>query len=98
MPSLHEGFGLPALEAMASGVPVVASNRGSLPEVVGDAGLLVEPEDLEAISEAVVRALTDPILRSDLIARGLERARQFTWERTAKATFDVYRAVSAEAG
>jgi glycosyltransferase involved in cell wall biosynthesis len=83
---------------MASGVPVVASNRGSLPEVVGDAGLLVEPEDLEAISDAVVRALTDPILRADLVARGLERASQFTWERTARATLDVYRAVSAEAG
>jgi glycosyltransferase involved in cell wall biosynthesis len=98
MPSLHEGFGLPVLEAMASAVPVVASNRGSLPEVVGDAGLLVEPQDLEAISDAVVRALTDPILRADLVARGLERASQFTWERTARATLDVYRAVSAEAG
>jgi glycosyltransferase involved in cell wall biosynthesis len=97
MPSLHEGFGLPALEAMASGVPVVASNRGSLPEVVGDAGLLVEPEDLEAITDAVIRVFMDPLLRRDLTARGIERARQFTWDRTARATLDVYRAVSQEA-
>jgi glycosyltransferase involved in cell wall biosynthesis len=97
MPSLHEGFGLPALEAMASGVPVVVSNCGSLPEVVGDAGLLVEPEDVDAIATAVVRVLTDPVLRTELIARGLERARQFTWDRTAMATLDLYRAVSAEA-
>jgi glycosyltransferase involved in cell wall biosynthesis len=98
MPSLHEGFGLPVLEAMASGVPVVASNRGSLPEVVGGAGLLVEPEDIEAIADAVVRILADPLLRRELAARGIDRARQFTWDRTARATLDVYRAVWAEAG
>lgn len=97
MPSLHEGFGLPVLEAMASGTPVLASNRGSLPEVVRDAGVLVEPEDLDAIADAVVLLLTDPILRDELVRRGLERAREFTWERTARATLDVYRAVCAEA-
>ena len=97
MPSLHEGFGLPILEAMASGTPVVASNRGSLPEVVGDAGLMVEPEDIEAIADAVIRLTTDLQLRDEMTARGIERAKQFTWERTAKATLDVYRAVAAEA-
>jgi glycosyltransferase involved in cell wall biosynthesis len=97
MPSLHEGFGLPALEAMASGTPVVASNRGSLPEVVGDAGLLVDPEDIDAIADAVVRLITDSRLRADMTTRGIERARQFTWERTARATLDVYRAVAGEA-
>jgi glycosyltransferase involved in cell wall biosynthesis len=97
MPSFHEGFGLPALEAMASGLPVVASNRGSLPEVVGDAALLVEPEDLEGITEAVVRVLTEPLLHSEMTARGIDRARQFTWDRTARATLDVYRTVFAEA-
>jgi glycosyltransferase involved in cell wall biosynthesis len=97
MPSLHEGFGLPILEAMASGTPVVASNRGSLPEVVGDAGLIVEPDDIEAIAGAVVRLITDSQLRADMIARGIDRARQFTWERTAQLTLGVYRAVAAEA-
>jgi hypothetical protein len=98
MPSLHEGFGLPILEAMASGIPVVASNRGSLPEVIGDAGLMVEPDDIEAIVGAVVRLLTDPLLRDEMTARGIKRARQFTWNRTARATLDVYRAICAEAG
>jgi glycosyltransferase involved in cell wall biosynthesis len=97
MPSFHEGFGLPALEAMASGVPVVASNRGSLPEVVGDAALLVNPEDLEGITDAVVRLLTEPLLRDEMTARGIDRARQFTWDRTARATLDVYRAIFGEA-
>jgi glycosyltransferase involved in cell wall biosynthesis len=96
MPSLHEGFGLPVLEAMASGIPVVASNRGSLPEVVGNAGLLVEPDDIEGIASAVVRLLSDPLLRGELTSRGIERAREFTWDRTAHATFDVYRAICAE--
>jgi glycosyltransferase involved in cell wall biosynthesis len=97
MPSLHEGFGLPILEAMASGTPVLASNRGSLPEVVGDAGLMVEPDDIEGIAEGVARLITDYQLRDDMITRGLERARQFTWQRTARATLDVYRSVVAEA-
>ncbi len=93
MPSFHEGFGLPVLEAMACGTPVVASNQGSLPEVVGEAGLLVEPTDTEQIAAAAERLLTGDRLRADLRQKGLERARAFTWERTARETLAVYRNV-----
>jgi len=93
MPSLHEGFGLPALEAMACGTPVIASNQGSLPEVVGEAGLLVEPTEVEQIAAAAERLLTDARLCADLRKKGLERARTFTWERTARETLAVYRSV-----
>lgn len=96
MPSLYEGFGLPALEAMACGTPVVASNQGSLPEVVGDAGLLVEPTDVNRIADVVTRVLRDPQLRQELRRRGLERARRFTWEGTAGATLAVYRQILEE--
>jgi glycosyltransferase involved in cell wall biosynthesis len=89
-PSLYEGFGLPALEAMASGTPVVTSNTSSLPEVVGDAGLLVNPSDPEAMAEAIQKVLTDSDLRDSLRERGLERARAFTWDRAAQDTVAVY--------
>jgi len=92
-PSLYEGFGLPPLEAMACGTPVVCSNAASLPEVVGDAGLLVDPYDVEGLAEAMHRVLTDADLREELRRRGLARARQFTWERTARETVAVYREV-----
>jgi glycosyltransferase involved in cell wall biosynthesis len=98
MPSLHEGFGLPVLEAMACGIPVVASPRGSLPEVVGDAGLLVEPDDSAGMAEAVSRLLLDASLREQMVQRGLAWAAEFTWERTARSTLEVYRAVHGEAG
>lgn len=90
-PSLHEGFGLPPLEAMACGTPVVCSGASSLPEVVGDAGLLAPPTDIEAWAEALGQILTDEPLRDELRARGRERARRFTWQRTAEETRQVYR-------
>ncbi len=91
-PSLGEGFGLPVLEAMACGAPVIASDRAALPEVAGDAALLVAPE-AERLGEALGRVLTDPALAHDLRERGLARAAGFTWERTARLTADVYRRV-----
>lgn len=89
-PSLCEGFGLPPLEAMACGVPVVVSDRGSLPEVTGGAALAVDPLDPGAMAEALRTVLRRPEVRRDLAARGLARAREFTWERAAAATEAVY--------
>jgi glycosyltransferase involved in cell wall biosynthesis len=90
-PSLYEGFGLPPLEAMACGAPVVCSNAASLPEVVGDAALLVSPRDVSAIADAIQRVLTDAALREELRAKSLARAAQFSWERTARETLNVYK-------
>ncbi|TSC73173.1 MAG: mannosyltransferase [Parcubacteria group bacterium Gr01-1014_38] len=89
-PSLDEGFGFPPLEAMACGTPVVTSNRSSLPEVVGDAAILVNPEDTEAIAEGLALVLTDAPLRAELRRRGLARAAQFTRENMLAATLAVY--------
>ncbi len=92
-PSLYEGFGLSVLEAMACGTPVITSNTTSLPEVAGDAALLVEPTFVEAIAESMRRVLENPELATELRAKGLERARQFTAERTARETVKVYEKV-----
>ena len=89
-PSLYEGFGLPVLEAMACGTPVVTSNSSSLPEVAGDAALLVDPYDVEAIAGAMRQVLEDPALARDLREWGLARAAEFSWERTARETVAVY--------
>ncbi len=93
-PSLYEGFGFPTLEAMASGAPVLASRAASMPEVVGDAGLLLPPSDAAAWTDAIVRIATEGTLRDRLRAAGLARAASFTWARTARATLEVYRRVA----
>jgi glycosyltransferase involved in cell wall biosynthesis len=91
LPSITEGFGLPVLEAMQSGCPVVASTGGALPETAGGAALLVDPLDTQGWVAALSQVLDDPALRQDLRARGLARARQFTWAKTAAATLGLYR-------
>ncbi len=90
-PSLYEGFGLPPLEAMACGTPVLCSNRSSLPEVVGDAALLFDPTDEEAIRAAMRRIWADEALREALRRRGMARAKRFSWRRTAEETLRLYR-------
>jgi glycosyltransferase involved in cell wall biosynthesis len=97
-PSLYEGFGLPALEAMACGTPVVASNTSSLPEVVDEAGVLVDPFDVEAIAEGILSVLMDSQKAAHLRHRGLQRASLFTWERTARETLEVYEQVAGHGG
>ena len=89
-PSLYEGFGLPPLEAMSCGTPVIASTAGSLPEVVGDGGLLVDPADEEALARAMLRLWTDDALHDQLRERALAQAARFTWERTAQETLEAY--------
>ena len=97
-PSLYEGFGLPPLEAMAAGTPVVASDRSSMPEVLGDAALLVDPTDEAAMAEAMERACADGELRETLIRRGRERAGRFSWRRAVERTLEGYdAALGAEA-
>lgn len=95
-PSLYEGFGLPPLEAMACGTPVITSNTASLPEVVGDAALLVDPYSVESIADAMESLLLDPALRAELKDKGLKRASMFTWEKSADIILEVYEQLGRE--
>lgn len=90
-PSLDEGFGMPVLEAMAYGVPVMASNTSALPEVCGDAALVVDPNNTDEIGQALCRLAEEEELRETYISRGLARASQFSWERAVEKTWEVYR-------
>jgi alpha-1,3-rhamnosyl/mannosyltransferase len=97
-PSRYEGFGLPALEAMASGVPVITGNLTSLPEVVGDAGIMVDPDDVDGLRDSLRQLLEDRAYAEDLGRRGLARAGTFSWARCARETFSVYEKVMAQRG
>ncbi|HVO66108.1 MAG TPA: glycosyltransferase family 1 protein, partial [Syntrophales bacterium] len=92
-PSLHEGFGIPLLEAMSCGTPVVASNCSSFPEVVGDAGLLFDPKANGELTDILLLLLNRPAERDRLIAKGFERAKAFSWEKTVAQTVAVYRSL-----
>ena len=93
-PSLYEGFGLPPLEAMASGTPVVTSNVSSLPEVTGGAAVLVDPYDVASITDGIARILSDPALSDELRAKGIARAREFSWERSVGRMWEIYQEVA----
>jgi len=93
-PSLYEGFGLPPLEAMACGCPVVTSNTSSLPEVVGEAGIMVNPYDTRSLVQAMRKVLTDKELRDNMVRAGLEQSKKFSWKKTAKLTLQVYNKVA----
>ena len=93
-PSLYEGFGIPPLEAMSCGAAVVASNSSSIPEVVGDAGILFEPESTGDLADILISLLNNPIERDRLITKGYQRVQSFSWEKTAAQTIDVYRSVA----
>jgi len=92
-PSLYEGFGLPVLEGFASNIPVITSNTTSLPEVAGDAALCVDPTSTDAILDAMWRVVEDPTLAKSLVLKGQQRVKQFSWEKCAQATIEVYQKV-----
>jgi glycosyltransferase involved in cell wall biosynthesis len=93
-PSLYEGFGIPPLEAMSCGTPVVASNRSSIPEVVGDAGILFDPTSTDDLTDILLLLFDDEDRRRQLIAKGYERARLFSWDKTAAGTVEIYRSIN----
>jgi glycosyltransferase involved in cell wall biosynthesis len=95
-PSFYEGFGLTPLEAMNCGTPVIVSNTSALPEVVGDAALMIDPHDIDGLTVAMWRALTEEELRQDLIQKGFKRAQKFSWQETAKKTLEVYHQIGRE--
>jgi glycosyltransferase involved in cell wall biosynthesis len=95
-PSLYEGFGIPPLEAMACGVPVITSNTTSIPEIVGDAALLINPQNGEELKEALLKIMNDKNLRNTLISRGFEQVKKFSWRKMAEETLGVYRSVYNE--
>jgi glycosyltransferase involved in cell wall biosynthesis len=97
-PSHHEGFGFPVLEAMSCGTPVITSNVSSLPEIAGDAAILVDPNGVHDISEAMLKLLTNDMLREEMIQKGFDRARRFSWEETARQTLRVYERIFAAIG
>lgn len=97
-PSMYEGFGLPPLEAMACGAPVITSDRGALPEVSGEGALVVDPDDCPGLGGAMLRVLTDAKLRHSLVEKGSAVARRFSWDKNARETLDVYRAVLRKLG
>ena len=92
-PSYYEGFGLPVLEAMTLGTPVITSNTSSLPEVAGDAAILIDPNNLEQLAEAILQVVSDSQVRQKLVHKGKERAKLFSWERTAKETINAYKSL-----
>ena len=97
-PSFHEGFGLPVLEAMACGIPVITSNVTSLPEIAGDAAILIDPANTQALADAMIRVLGNEALAGELRQKGLERVKRFTWEETARQTLEVYERVCRRSG
>ena len=92
-PSFYEGFGLPPLESMACGTPVITSNTSSLPEVVGDAGIMIDPYDVDTLAKSMYQILTNDELKNDMVKKGLERAKMFSWEQAAKETSKMYEEV-----
>jgi glycosyltransferase involved in cell wall biosynthesis len=94
-PSLYEGFGLPVLEAMICGTPVITSPCGSIPEIAGDAAVMVDPHNVEEIAAAMNRVLEDKVLYDNLVAKGKAQAELFSWQRAAEKTFSIYQTAMA---
>ena len=92
-PSQYEGFGLPVLEAMACGVPVITSNKSSLPEIIGEVGIMIEPEDIQSLADNINKVLDDEDLREEMIKKGLKQAKKFSWDKCARETLEVYKSL-----